>query len=146
MAGKKQLKISGKFKERNCKEGFTLVEVLMAALILSVTLASSLLVFTKTNILVSRVQQRNIATQAAKEEIERIRDMSFDDAIALDSSFTTTSFSELFNPVGALTIDDPFDNDDIRRVTVTVTWNTAQGKELSTTLGTLITRGGINRE
>ena len=73
-------------------------------------------------------------------------DMTFDNILALGSSFTAAGFSNLSNPTGTLIIDNPYSTDNIRRVTIIVGRTSPQGRFLSKTLVTLVTRGGINRQ
>jgi prepilin-type N-terminal cleavage/methylation domain-containing protein len=131
---------------RHSRSGFTLVEVLVSVLILAVSLTGALLVFSKSNIFISEIQERLIANQAVKEEVEEIRDMSYASILALGNTFTTTSMDDLKSPVGTLTIDDALSNDDIRRVTATLTWTSMRGRALSTSFSTYVTNLGINRK
>jgi len=131
---------------KQCRSGFTLVEVVVSVLILATALTGSLLVFTKSNILISEIQQHAVANQAVKEEIEEIRDLTYADVLTRPSTFTKTSMSNLVNATGTLAIDDALSDDDIRRVTATLAWDSPRGRQLSVSSSTYITNSGINRQ
>jgi len=131
---------------KRCRSGFTLVEVLVSVLILATALTGSLLVFTKSNILISEIQQYAIANQAIKEEIEEIRDLTYAEVLVRSSTFTKTSMANLANAAGTLAIDDALSDDDIRRVTATLAWDSPRGRSLSVSSSTYVTNSGINRQ
>jgi prepilin-type N-terminal cleavage/methylation domain-containing protein len=133
------------FLDRN-NNGFTLLEIMFAVLIVGIALVGIALAFSRSSIFITEIRQTSVATQAAQEEIEIIRDMDFDNILALGSSFTAAGFSSLNNPIGTLTVDNPYGTADMRRVTVTVTWTSPEGRTLSRSLVTLVTRDGINRQ
>jgi prepilin-type N-terminal cleavage/methylation domain-containing protein len=141
-----QTALTGLKQIKHNQSGFTLVEVLVAVLILAISLTGSLLVFSKGNIFVAEIQERSIASQAVKEEIEEIRDMSYASILALGNTFTTTSMDSLKNPVGTLAIDDALSSANIRRITATLTWDSMRGRALSTSFSTYVTNSGINRK
>jgi len=87
-----------------------------------------------------------IAALAAQEEIEAIRGMSYNTILGLGTSFQSSGFVYLKNPVGSLTIDSIYGSGDIRRVTATVTWSSVTGRTMQKKLATLVTRNGINRQ
>lgn len=128
------------------KKGFTLVEILVAVVVLGIALCSIACIFPKGLIFITEIRQTAIATQAAQEEMELIRDMAFDNILELGASFTAAGFSELNSPTGTLIIDNPYRTDDMRRVTIVVNWTSLQGRSLSKSLVTLVTREGINRQ
>lgn len=127
-------------------KGFTLVEVMITVLLLAFALIGTVAVFTNSSVYMAEIRQQSIATQALKEEIEEIRDMPFDTVTSLSSTFTSSGFSGLVNPVGTRTIDDPYSDNDIRRVTVSLAWESPQGRGMSSSMGTLVTREGINKQ
>jgi len=134
------------------KKAFTLIEVLIAVLVLTIGLVGSLPVFARSNAYITEIQQHMIASQAAKEQIELIRNMSFNTAILAGGNFTPSGFTYLAstfgNPTGTITVDDPYASadTDMKRVSVKVAWNTPKGRALNRSLVTLITRNGINKQ
>src|SRR3990167_2265911 len=96
-------------KTENSESGFTLVDVMVATLVLAISLLGTLRVFAQTSVFMEDLRNRSIANNAAQEEIELIRNMDFDNVLALDSpyEFTTSGFDQLSNPSGVLTLEDP---------------------------------------
>lgn len=133
------------FLEKN-KGGFTLIEIMLAVLIVSIGLVGIAFVFSRGSAFITEIRETSIAMQAASQEMELIRGMDFDDILTLGSSFTTAGFSNLSNPTGTLCVDNPFGTDDMRRVSITVSWTSPQGRSLSKSLVSLVVRDGINRQ
>ena len=131
-----------KIKKR--EEGLTYIEVLVTMVILSVVLIALLSCFLHGFNVISRMKQTAIATQSIQEELEIIRNMSFNDILTLDSSFTNDSFSFLEGSSGAVNIEDSL-GDDIKKLTVSVFWS-YRGRQLRKDVVTYITRKGINRK
>ncbi|MDP3790515.1 MAG: prepilin-type N-terminal cleavage/methylation domain-containing protein [Candidatus Omnitrophota bacterium] len=134
------------------KKGFTLVEVLIAALIMGIGLISVGAAIYEQFSFVGQIRERVIADMAAQEEIEYIRGLPFNTIINSNTAFPNpSSFSSLLNnnnPSVAVAVDnylsDPSNN--IRRVSVTVSWDSFMGSRLQTNLVTLVTRNGIDRQ
>ena len=85
-----------------------------------------------------------IATQSIQEELELIRNMSFNDILTLDSSFTNESLSLLEDSSGAVNVEDSL-GDDIKKLTVSVFWS-YRDMQMRKDVVTFITRKGINRK
>lgn len=130
------------------KKGLTLVEILITIFLAGIILTDIALTFDLGIVSLSDTTDIYLATDAAAQEIETIRNMSFANILALGSTFTftTAEFSSLINPTGTVAIDNPNNNNDTRRLTVTVAWTSQRGNSLSKTLATLITRNGIDRQ
>ena len=128
------------------KKGFTLLEVIGAALILSISLLSGgFAIYTQLNY-IGQIREEAIATLAAQEEIENIRGMAFDNIINLNSSFSASGFIYLNEPTGTVTVDNIYGDDNSRRVSVTVSWHSFAGTTANKTLATIMTRNGINKQ
>jgi len=112
--------------------------------ILGVVLIALLSCFLHGFNVISRMRQTAIATQSIQEELELIRNMSFNDILTLDSSFTNESLSFLEDSSGAVNIEDSL-GDDIKKLTVSVLWS-YNGKQMRKDVVTFITRKGINRK
>jgi Tfp pilus assembly protein PilV len=126
--------------------GFTMVEALISTMILALSLFIVGLAIYAEFPVINQNREKAIATLSAQEEVESIRGMPFDTMLSLGSSFTTSGFSYLSNPVGALTIDDIMGNANIRRISVTVSWSSLAGGTMQKSLVTLVTRNGINKQ
>lgn len=128
------------------KKGFSLVESLASSIILAIGLfAVGVALYTQFSS-INQNREKAIASLAAQEEIENVRGMSFDDILALGTSFTATGFAYLGNPVGTINIDDIYGDANIRRVSITVQWNSANGSVMQKKLATLVTRNGIDKQ
>lgn len=131
-------------KRKKREEGLTYIEVLVTMVILSVVLIALLSCFLHGFNVISRMRQTTIATQSIQKELEIIRNMSFNDILTLDSSFTNDSISFLEDSSGAVNIEDSL-GDDIKKLTVSVFWS-YRGRQLRKDVVTYITRKGINRK
>jgi len=65
---------------------------------------------------------------------------------ALGSTFTAGGLSQLTNVTATQTVDDPFSDADIKRVTLTVSWAGPQGRILNKGLSAYVTNEGINKQ
>ena len=131
-------------KRKNREEGFTFIEVLITIVILAVVLIALLSCFLYGFNILSRIRQMAIATQSIQEELELIRNMSFNDIFGLDSSFTNGSLSLLESSSGVLSIEDSV-GDDIKKLTVSILW-TYRGRQMREDVVTYITWKGINKK
>ncbi len=124
-----------------------MVELLLAVLILVISMVGVALVFGRgTAMMTGEIKEEVIATQAAQERLETIRNLPFDTLLSLGSTFTAVGLSNLNNAIGTVAVTDPLGSNDIRQVTVTVTWQSSEGRTHQKSLVTLVTRNGINRQ
>lgn len=132
----------------NTEQGVTLVEVMISVLILSFVTVGTLAMFAKCSLFAGSIKEHSIVNNGLNERMEEIRNMAFSAITNLGSSstFTATGFTELSNPTGTVTVDDPFTDDDIKRVTVTVTWDTRQGRAMTKSMSAYVANSGINRQ
>ena len=124
------------------KNGFSIIEVAIALLLLLVTItifgvALSTLPLTKT------ARNQNIAYHIAAKKIEELRNTSFA-SLPPGSSFTDPGLANLASSTASYTITDYQGSADIKQATVIVNWD-EQGKQRSTSLETLISKGGLNK-
>lgn len=131
-------------KRKKREEGLTYIEVLVTMVILAVVLIALLSCFLHGFNVLSRMKQLAIATQAIQEELELIRNMSFNDILTLDSSFTNESLSLLDGSTGAVNFEDSL-GDDIKKLTISVFWS-YRDKQMRKDVVTYITKKGINRK
>lgn len=126
------------------KGGFTLIEVLITLLLLTVVLSALLSCFVQGFDILMRMKQMTIATQCIQKELELVRNMHYSDILSMDNSFTTDSFSFLENSSGIINLEDSV-GDEIKKLTVSVTW-TYRGKQMRKEVVTYVTKKGINKK
>jgi len=141
------------------KRGFTLIEALIASLVMAVGLfAAGTAIYAQFTAL-NENREKTIATLTAQGEIENIRGMKFSDILALTSFDEEdapgleylhygSGFGEGDIAVDPVAVDpDGFTGDsNIKKVSVTVKWNSINGETLQKTMATLMTNDGINKQ
>lgn len=137
-------------REKKKEEGFTLIEVLVTMVILSGVLTALLSCFIYGLSIISRMKQTAIATQIIQEQLEDIRDKTYDEIVSLGTSFENTRLDQLSTQSGGEeasggVVVESSEGDDIKKITVTVQW-TYRGRAQREDLVTFITREGINKK
>ncbi|MCK4647018.1 MAG: type II secretion system protein [Candidatus Aminicenantes bacterium] len=137
-------------REKKKEEGFTLIEVLVTMVILSGVLTALLSCFIYGLSIISRMKQTAIATQIIQEQLEDIRDKTYDEIVSLGTSFENTRLDQLSTQSGCEeasggVVVESSEGDDIKKITVTVQW-TYRGRAQREDLVTFITREGINKK
>ncbi|MDO9464051.1 MAG: prepilin-type N-terminal cleavage/methylation domain-containing protein [bacterium] len=132
--------------------GFTLIETMIAILILSVGLIGLFTAFSNGPATIRRTAEISTATKIAQDAMEIIRDSSFatitgwgtfsnQDFTAITGN-ATQGLANLNSGVVLLSISDFIDSN-IKQVSITVQWAGAQGQTFSRSITTLVTNGGI---
>jgi prepilin-type N-terminal cleavage/methylation domain-containing protein len=132
-----------KRKRGKSAAGFSLIEVLIAVSVLGVILMSTISVFVYGFNAVARTRQVALATQICREQIEIVRNMPFNSAVAVGSTFTHPRLSA-FGGAGAQAVEAG-PGADIKKLTVSVTW-TYRGQARRKDVATYITRSGIDKK
>ncbi len=125
--------------------GFTLIEVLITIFILGVSLMALITCFIYGLNILARTRQAAIAAQCIQKEMEAIRNMSFDEVLALGTSWSDQNLAKLENGQGVLSLQDPGLGSDIKKLTASVTW-TYHGRNMRQEIVTYVTREGINKK
>lgn len=127
-----------KLGARDQQDGFTLVELLVAVVVLGIAIAGIAGLYYNMQVMQARSQNRDIATRAARTEIEVLRNNSYASLqpnTTLD--FTASLPSSLpSDRTGSVAITQPVDG--LRRVDVSVTYTDhgqAEKVELSSDIG-----------
>jgi prepilin-type N-terminal cleavage/methylation domain-containing protein len=134
----------GKDRPPRRRGGFSLIEVLMAMVVLGIILMTLISVFVYGYNVIARSKQLAIATQVCQAEIERIRGLAFDSLSGLSSTFTDPKFATLINGQGYRSVEAGVGTD-IRKLTVGVNW-TYRGQAMRKDVVTFITRMGVNKK
>ena len=133
-------------KRLKINAGFTIVEALMAIIILSIC---SAVLFSSLHLsfdLVNYIRENITASSIIQEEIEELRKTYFVSLPPLGTSaVSNSSLSSLYNASGVIKIDQYIDAN-IVRVAVAVTWESRLhiGRQYTKRIVTLIARNGIN--
>ncbi|MFH1905522.1 MAG: prepilin-type N-terminal cleavage/methylation domain-containing protein [bacterium] len=132
--------------------GFTLIETMIAILILSVGLIGLFTAFSNGPATIRRTAEISTATKIAQDAMEIVRDSSFATITGWgtfsNQDFTTITgnvtqgLANLSSGVVLLSISDFIDSN-IKQVSITVQWIGAQGQAFSRSITTLVTNGGI---
>lgn len=132
------------FKSQKDTQGFSLIEALVAILLLGIILISFTSVLIYGFNILSKTRQISLSTQIAQEVVESIRNKSFDELMTLGSTITHESLSLLEDGMGTLTVEEG-PGEDIKKVTVRIRWNYS-GNEMIKDVVTYMTREGINKK
>jgi len=136
--------------QNRANKAFTLIEILIASVVILVAILGFFSLFSRGTELVSSIRGNLIATYALEEQMELIRRTSFSDIVSnysAPSNFSASGFTLLSNPTGTITVDYPFGsgspNDKIIRVSATVSWVTTAGAVKNKTIATYVTEDGM---
>ena len=101
------------------KRGFTLIEAFAGSAIFIVAIcAIGLATYTEFSF-INQNREKALATMAAQEYVEHIRAMSFDNILAINSSWAMSTanipsaFTYLKNPQGTVTVDNLYGVDNM---------------------------------
>ncbi len=137
----------------NFRRGFTLVEALMASFIMVIGLLAVIAAIYSQFTNLNKNREQTIATLTAQGEIEFLRGEPFgnivtksfykEDAPGLEYLHYGSGFGQ-----GDIVVDSAgfTGNQNIKRVSVIVKWDSINGKQLQKTVSTLMTNGGINKQ
>ena len=135
---------SAKNAKQSKKDGFTLIEVMITILLLTVVMSAILSCFVQGFDILMRMKQMTVATQGIQKELELVRTMHYSDILSMDNSFTNDSFSYLDNSSGIINLEDSV-GAEIKKLTVSVTW-TYRGRQMRKEVVTYVTKKEINKK
>lgn len=126
------------------QQGFTIVELLVAILILGIVTASISTLFISINTLQRKTSHIDSATRAAQREIETLRNDNYGSLIAGQTLDFTDQLPATLpkDRAGTAAISEP--SPDLKRVDVTVTY-TESGRQEKVVLSSLIGVIGITQ-
>ena len=124
--------------------GFSLVEVLIAMVVLGIILLTLISVFAFGYNLIARTQQTALATQVCQAELERIRGLTFDSLASLTTTFTDAKLAGLISGQGLRAVEAG-PGADIKKLTLSITWK-FRGQSMRKDIVTYITRMGVDKK
>lgn len=126
-------------------KGYTLVETMISVTLGIIVIAAVGSTLSSGAASVADNRSRLYATNALREEIETLRNTSYDTiaAYAASTTFTNAQVTHLVNGAGTRSIAAG-SGSDIKKVTLTVSWRGRRGNTLSQSITTYITRRGLN--
>lgn len=124
--------------------GFSFIEVIVGVFLLEIMLISLISVIILGFNLLSKTKQISLATQIVQEEMEWIRNRTFDEIAELETTFGNNNLSLLKDGRGYITVEEG-PGEDIKKISVRVCW-IYRGKEMNKGVVTYIAREGINRK
>ena len=134
------------FNRLKKKRGFTIIEAFIAISILSLCVVSLLVSLNAGYNIVNDIRESIIASSVIQEEMEELRRSYFTNLPPYGKTqFSNNSLSLLCNSSGFVIVDQYID-ENIVRVTLTVTWTTRlkTTKQNTKRIVTLFARNGIN--
>ena len=127
-------------------QGFSMIEVLLAIVLVTVGLTAVSYVMAVGMGLNVDTKETSVAYQAANEQIELLRRTPFASiSVCTDAQFSVPSLSQLPNAQGLMTVQLYQGQSDLKQVTLRVRWTRrGPGRDQSVQLVTLICRRGLN--
>ncbi len=131
----------------NARDGFTLLEAMIATIILGLVLASVLAVVSQCARYLTDIRRTARASQVLQQEMEYVRLLDWNALLSLTNQFTDPSDSKriyagtitkaAYSSFGSTTT--------VEEVTLTVTWTNQVNSILTNSLTTLVSNGGLNK-
>jgi type II secretory pathway pseudopilin PulG len=141
------LRLTMKLKLYKGNGGFTLLEAMIATMILGFVLASVLAVASQSFRYVADMRRTARSSQVLQQKVEDIRLLSWSDVNALPSTFTDPNDPTGFYK-GTITksaYDSYNGTTTVLKVTVSVTWTNNNKHVMTNALSTLVSNGGLNK-
>ncbi len=130
----------------NYQRGFTLVELMISVVIGLLVITGIMVTLSTGTSSTADNRSRLYATNALRTELEVLRTTAFDTVVAMGSTsnFSNTQVAHLVGGTGTLAIGGSSIGQDIKKITMTVGWTSQDGRALSESLTSYITRKGLN--
>jgi prepilin-type N-terminal cleavage/methylation domain-containing protein len=129
------------------EEGFTLVEVMIASVIMAFVLVSTMAVVSHASVYLADLRLRVSSSQILQQRVEDLRAMNWAQLSTCPSIFTNgADTTGTFSGFVIISSYQTFSGaDTVMKATVTVTWTNRHSHMVSNQLTTLISNGGINK-
>lgn len=131
---------------RRRQEGYTLVEVMISSVILSLAILSSMGVLSQCATYIADMRLRSRSAQVLQQQIENMRLLSWTSLQSLPSTFSDpTDTNNLYaGTISHSTYQSYGTTATVLRVTVQVTWTNMHDRVMTNSMTTLFSAGGIN--
>lgn len=134
------------FPSSKIKEGFTIIEVVVAMVVFAVVIAGGFACLKMGLGLVENSRHNTRSTQIMQSEIERVRSLAWANIILLPTSDSDVTVAAQFNSSAydAYTMGREISGSgDSRLVTLTVIWTDNSGRSHSRSYASQYTKGGL---
>ena len=128
------------------KKSYTIIEVVMATLLIGLVILTFLTSIITSFRYVRRTIELRIASLVLQEQVSRTRELAFSDIATLGGSFSSSSMASLENAVGTITKSLYNGQSEIYKITFTLDWTSFDNTAARKTVVTLITEEGINKK
>jgi Tfp pilus assembly protein PilV len=125
--------------------GMTLLEAMIATMILGLVLASVLAVAAHSYRYISDLRRSATSSQMLQQKMEDIRLLTWSEVQALSSTFSNTNYPWFAGAVSQSAYDSYGSTTTVVELTLSVTWTNRSGRVLTNTLTTLVSNGGLNK-
>ena len=133
----------------NAREGFTLLEAMIATMILGLVLASVLAVVSQCARYLTDIRRTARASQVLQQEMEYVRLLDWSTLQSLTNTFSDPSDSKHIYmgtiAKSAYSSSNFGTTTTVEEVTLTVSWTNQVNRVLTNTLTTLVGNGGLNK-
>lgn len=129
------------------RHGFTLLEAMIATLILGFVLSSVLAVVSRCARYLTDIRRTARSSQVLQQKMEDVRLLSWSNVQSLPATFTdpNDTAGTYSGSVAQSAYDSYSGTTTVTKVTLTVTWKSQSGKVLTNSLTSLVTNGGLNK-
>ena len=129
------------------KSAFTLLEAMIAAVILGLVLGSVIAVASQCLRYLTDIRRTARSSQILQQEMETIRLLNWSQLGALTSAFTDPNdSSHIYAGTVTQTAYDSYNGTTtVMKVTLTVTWTNQSHRVLTNSLSSLVSNGGLNK-
>ncbi|MBM3311003.1 MAG: prepilin-type N-terminal cleavage/methylation domain-containing protein [Candidatus Aminicenantes bacterium] len=139
--------LRGPAVRRPTRRGFSLIEVLVAMLVLATIVLTLISVLVYGFGALARTKQVALATQICQEQVDLVRSTPFASILTLGSAFANPKLAELQAGTGSQAVENitPSGTTAMVKYAVSVTW-LYHGQTMRKDVVTFITRNGINKK
>ncbi len=116
--------------------GFTMIELMVAVAILAMAVLGILQAYSVSFMGMADARDRTVATNFAREAMENVKNMDFELIIITDEE--NPGVPEILNGKFNRLVTVVVENDDLKKVTTTVSWMNRKEEEKTVTIETLI--------